>query len=409
MGTLRQEYYEKTYVDIISKSNKEWRKPHKCIYPGCTNYSIKRSHTIQRATSFKSISEKGHLLTPYLKEHPDKIEYSMKLIGINEASTFPGFCNRHERIFESFEKDGRFKTDKDYGLQILRTICKEIVFNKHELVWLKKSYDSYMEQICNLFVKRLEEHYCTDISELGIKSIKIDNDDAYKKLHDSSVAKIEKTLNKIEELFTAYFKNEIAHFNIDVPFQIPVAISGISNTELLNHNRDCVEDGIIVLNCLPFKDSTSVIISCLNCYKNAVLEFLKYRTQTELFFLSFIESFMINGTEHWFIKPSVWNKLNERKKRQILNDIFFSNWNIRVDYKYSIFDDIRRKYIEEWENGIDKSNVHYSKLAHLYIEKQKLFNIPENIEESTDDLVYKAANMELEKLMKNKSNNYGKL
>lgn len=109
-------------------------------------------------------------------------------------------------------------------------------------------------------------------------------------------------------------EDRIYNINIKVPFQIPVAILGISDTILFNEVKNIDEDAIIILNCLPFENSIEVIVSCLDHYKDSFLKFIKYKTQTPLTMLNFIESFMVNGTEHWFIKGSVWNVLEDQKK-----------------------------------------------------------------------------------------------
>jgi len=33
---------------------------------------------------------------------------------------------------------------------------------------------------------------------------------------------------------------------------------------------------------------------------------------------------MIHATDHWYIKPSVWDKIPENRRRKILNDILNS-------------------------------------------------------------------------------------
>lgn len=153
---INQNLIKKTYMDSITKRNKEWTKSHTCMYPYCNKKSIKRSHSIQRATSLKLISEKGYVLTPTLIERPDKLEYIMQPIGIKDASTFPGFCEEHEKIFNSYEIDGIFKEDKDYKLQVFRAICREIAFKNNELEWMEKSYEAYMNLIQNLLLIKLK-------------------------------------------------------------------------------------------------------------------------------------------------------------------------------------------------------------------------------------------------------------
>ena len=71
-----------------------------CLHPaapvGCTK--IGRAHTIQRATALKRIARDGHLYTtpldlPHAMASGPK---AMRLVGIEKASTFAGFCARHD-------------------------------------------------------------------------------------------------------------------------------------------------------------------------------------------------------------------------------------------------------------------------------------------------------------------------
>ena len=44
---------------------------------------------------------------PEVDMQSDKPKMKIKKIGINDASTFPGFCSIHEQLFENFEKKGQ--------------------------------------------------------------------------------------------------------------------------------------------------------------------------------------------------------------------------------------------------------------------------------------------------------------
>ena len=81
------------------KWTKLWSRPGRCMYEGCTEKSIPRSHSIPMSASLKLIAEEGHVVTPRLGENG----IYMDRIGIRDASTFPGFCARHESIFAEFE------------------------------------------------------------------------------------------------------------------------------------------------------------------------------------------------------------------------------------------------------------------------------------------------------------------
>lgn len=96
------------------------------------------------------------------------------------------------------------------------------------------------------------------------------------------------------------------------------------------------------------------------------------------------------------------------EKRQILNDIFYSNWNIKLDYQYSIFDEIRKKLINDAEKTISENKGSQSLINHINAEKRKLLKLPQKINENIVDLTYKAAKLRLEKIEEENNSDKGK-
>ena len=99
---------------LESVARVEKRLKHKattCLYPGCQSPSI-RSHSQHKAGSLSRIAENGHVMgvsrhiaaslydaTPECFPLP-RIDY----IGVREASTFWGYCNRHDtELFDCLE------------------------------------------------------------------------------------------------------------------------------------------------------------------------------------------------------------------------------------------------------------------------------------------------------------------
>lgn len=64
-----------------------------------------------------------------------------------------------------------------------------------------------------------------------------------------------------------------------------------------------------------------------------------------------VESWMVNGTDQWFITPSVWSALSSERQTIILEKILLSEQNIGEDCQVSIFDDLRKKIIADAESA----------------------------------------------------------
>ena len=81
------------------------RKRGYCSYPKSSSdecdQSITNAHTVQRRGGLSAIAEDGHVLAvqPTMKRMvANEGMPSPRRIGIGLASTFPGFCNKHDRI-----------------------------------------------------------------------------------------------------------------------------------------------------------------------------------------------------------------------------------------------------------------------------------------------------------------------
>lgn len=105
------------------------RRAGTCKHPdapaACSGSSI-GSHTVQRAGSLTSIAEKGHVYSrrDYTgmkgrRGHPD-------LVGVNKASTFPGFCGHHDgETFRPIDRLGKLDTRAAFLLSY-RSLCFEV-------------------------------------------------------------------------------------------------------------------------------------------------------------------------------------------------------------------------------------------------------------------------------------------
>jgi hypothetical protein len=68
--------------------------------------------------------------------------YRMRRVGINEASTFFGFCEAHESEFE-FEGKGAISDGRQLQRQLFRNICRHVYFLRHE----KQGMARYIDEL----------------------------------------------------------------------------------------------------------------------------------------------------------------------------------------------------------------------------------------------------------------------
>jgi hypothetical protein len=113
-----------------------------CLHPeaakGICSRKIARAHTIQRAKGLARIARDGHVycMTPRSLETIERNSGRVgpELVGINKASTFTGFCTKHDSaLFRSFEH-GRLARCKEHAFLLgYRAICREL-YNKEQQV-----------------------------------------------------------------------------------------------------------------------------------------------------------------------------------------------------------------------------------------------------------------------------------
>lgn len=138
-GTLlckeNQNLIKKFLFEEQAKMHAENKKNKKCICPNCYNKSIKRSHTIPRRMSLDIIAESNKVITPiFIEKYPVSKQFvGITEIGVGQASTFPGFCEKHELIFQSYEKNGEFSKEDDVIKQLYRNVAYNTFQLKKEL------------------------------------------------------------------------------------------------------------------------------------------------------------------------------------------------------------------------------------------------------------------------------------
>jgi len=104
--------------------------------PRCCSERIVRAHTIQRGNGLSAISENGHVISVKaafqdLLKNEDLIP---REVGINSASTFMGFCNRHDtEMFRSAEVESAQLNAENCFLLSFRVLALE-VFEKRAAV-----------------------------------------------------------------------------------------------------------------------------------------------------------------------------------------------------------------------------------------------------------------------------------
>ena len=129
----------------------------------------------------------------------------------------------------------------------------------------------------------------------------------------------------------------VSSLSIDV--QIPVALSGCA--AFFVSDQGVKKQVHLIMNVLPCADHSMLIFSGDIDNKDYIQLYISKWTANAFSMVSMIESWMVNGTDQWYLKPSVWNAPTDSRKAAILNAIVECEQNIGEEYGLSIFDDTR--------------------------------------------------------------------
>jgi hypothetical protein len=116
-----------------------------CLHPSAPascSFGPIRSHTVQRATALKAISEDGHVLSGRDARPGKPAEFLLERVGINSASTFRGFCSKH---------DGEAFRDADRATDVTEWIA-------FLLGYRALSYERYMKDISIPLLEKYRDH-----------------------------------------------------------------------------------------------------------------------------------------------------------------------------------------------------------------------------------------------------------
>jgi len=346
-----------------------------CIVRYCGNRSIENSHTIQKNGPLKELAENGHLLTPSFSEKTGKIELTK--IGVNEASTFPGFCSEHEQMFFSFEQTKSFKEDGHIALQLYRTVCREIFINKTQVDRLHYYIEAYKvfrnQQIRESVMRNIPSNRREDPS-LKFNNLKITSDDNMLRLTNLEIKKLKKNLNFLvkyeEEILDDLSKKKfrkLAYIAIEFDKPIPVALAGKGNFVVRTKTKDKNID--IVFNSLPVQGRTYIFLTSLRKFEKQIRWYAD-RFRESISIVNLIEIWMIHASDHWFIKPSIWASLNIEVQEILLTRLFDSTFNAGNHLPVTIFKELKGEIITSWEEKYHELSSEEKIL--LAVEKEKL-------------------------------------
>lgn len=338
---MDDKYFKGLYYKYINERERSRRKKGVCALLGCNKKCVS-SHTIPEGAVLKRISKNNEVFYPKYNSNIDA--YERASVGINKASVFPGFCDDHEGLFSGFENTGDFK-HPSMALQNLRVICKYYHGWKAVLKVFERTLQRYrkeLEAYQNEKIALLNAHLSSDVKLLSIKdenTERMEGQIAFIKLqiadiHNNDLYPYIKTIEGDGEYVSVMY--------IDLNVELPICLAGKS--AFYSEGKKYV----VHLSVFPHANGTFCCFSVNKDFESYFLLVLD-RYEDDYEFIGFLESWMIYGTDSWYINPDKWNSLDKDKQERILSELRIEDYYPDKVLDFLIFETERESIVRESE------------------------------------------------------------
>lgn len=332
-------YFKNLSYKYIKEREKVRRHKGKCIMPGCDKKCV-ASHTIPEASVLKRIASAGAVFYP--KYNADIGAYECVSISTKKASVFPGFCDEHENWFSGFELSGDFK-HPSMAIQNLRIICRYLFHWNSILKVFEQTLQNYRSSLFNY-----------NNEKIGLVNLILDDPINLIAIEDENTDRMQQQIGLIKSEIVRIKNNDllpfirsmegdvdyVSIFVIDINIALPVCLAGKS--DFGNDN----EKYTVHLSIFPHANGTFCCFSINVNFKEQFLSILdKYNDDAD--FVRFIESWMIYGTDQWYINPEEWQSYSTLKKARILDELQITKYFPDRNLEFTVFDAAREKSLRK--------------------------------------------------------------
>lgn len=351
---LNREFEKPPSLEEIAKSFEDSKKKI-CVVP--KEYHIKCSgkiinaHTVSKSSSLKKIAKDGHVYK-ILKNVNESFLNSgsviPKLIGINKASTFTGFCQAHDRELFSPIENRKFVWEPE---QIFLTAYRSLIYE-----WYAKYSVVSMEEF----------HRKIDAGKPLYAQIKIQREaDLNFKGHKLALKELDLYKEKFEEILSGEDYSRINYIGFEFDNYLPIMGSGGFTPvfDLLNRKIQDLSKLDVPAQTLYYSSFSDGIrgmfcLAWLNGLGNVGEEFAKSINgfSNEQVGNVILNTLFVNS-ENIYLKPEWWDGLSNDNKNYLLWALKDSMNPEAAVKNYRIKDIIEVNVTKRYSN-IDGKSIH---------------------------------------------------
>jgi len=332
LGRDRETPVSKAEALNFSKSNSQ-RKG--CYAPASMHLDcdkrIVQAHTLSKSSSLKAIADPSNHVMGVVMNLPslmrNKGRWVPEKIGINQASTFTGFCAVHDRVLFSCLENEKFTgTDEQCFALMFRSLSKEIYAK--EGGWRSSDFAKNADK----GKLQVEQFYIQEFVSLHQTGL------------NAAITELNNLKSNLDRILLSRHFSEIESVIFTFSGPLPIAVSSILSPE-----RDFDGTKIQDLNDL----NVSAEQVCFNAFSSdgkgyVVFSWLGTSAIIRRFVQSLIKVpadkifntllyFFFTKAENTYSSPEWWDSLNDNQRENIGNMImsgveFFGSPTSRVDY-----------------------------------------------------------------------------
>ncbi len=297
---------DKSVKKIIAQAVKRSKNvKFQCFKMGCNRNAI-NSHSQSLSNALKKIAQRGHVIKvrpPLPLEKDTSIDACFKKIGIRNASTFVGFC---------------FKHDNEYFKSVDLLDASHIT--KEELTKLAFRAFSYEERTKEKWLVFLEHCIANgdifnDISMMEAHTEGIRNHLSVTKPH---------YLSRFNEIFESRNYEKINGLIFLLKKMLPISCSSTIDPTLLGSSNVTEGDlskplNSVFFNIIPQHNSTLAIFSFFDEQREMLKNFIIH--------FNTLENIIFNHCEEVLLNPRYYNSLDMNEKLRIINGLrHWTSW-----------------------------------------------------------------------------------
>ncbi len=300
--------------EVAKKQKRLFGKKY-CLHPEASpedcDRNIVRAHTVQRSGGLSRIAKDGHVygynpnMVSFIKNEG---RVKPELIGIKEASTFTGFCQKHDsETFKAIESHPFAVNQETMFLFAYRALCREVFAKRRQSDSLPILED--LDQGLDKLSQRLLHEY-HELHSLGVKV---------------GLKEIEKIKSEYDAVLLNKDYSNVKFYVVRIRETAELMCSGIAypDFDFDGNKLQDLTDLSARLEAITFSIITAhvgslVIFSWLqagNGPAHKLIESLSRMTRTDL--PHAVTRFVISCSENVYFSPLWWESLKEDEREKI--------------------------------------------------------------------------------------------